>query len=96
MTSQKFPFQKGMIHRDSIFIPWNRKESLFMPENIFCAKSYTRPSPSAFPWFASKTKKINMFNFPKRLKTAAATPWVANFAKILPKDRVVLELWSII
>ena len=95
MTSQKFPFQKGMSHRSSIFTPWNRKESLFMPGNIFCAKSYTPPSPSAFPWFASKTK-IHMFNFSKGLKTAAATPWVVNFAKILPKDRVVLELWSII
>ena len=24
MTSQKFPFQKGTSHRDSIFTPWNR------------------------------------------------------------------------
>ena len=33
-----------------------------------------------------------MFNFSKRLKTVAATPWLVNFAKILPKDGVVLEL----
>ena len=24
LTSQKFPFQNGTSHRDSIFIPWNR------------------------------------------------------------------------
>ena len=24
MTSQKFPFQKGTSHRNSIFTPWNR------------------------------------------------------------------------
>ena len=51
MTLQKFSFQKGMSHRDSIFTPWNRakleKESLFMPENIFSStKLYP---PSAFP-----------------------------------------------
>ena len=95
MTSQKIPFQKGMSHRDSIFPPWNRKESLFMPENIFSANCYTPLTPLHFHGLQAK-QKIHMFNFLKRLKTAAATPWVVNFAKILPKDRAVLELWSII
>ena len=96
MTSQKFPFQKGMSHRDSIFTSWNRKESLFMPENIFSAKIYTPRPPLHFHGLQAKQKKNHMFNFSKRLKTAAATPWVVNFAKILPKDRAVLELFSII
>ena len=57
MTSQKFPFQKGMSDRDSIFTPWNRAKlikSFLCLKPSFQAQNYT---PPAFPWFSSKTKK---------------------------------------
>ena len=65
MTSQKFPFQKGMSHRDSILTPWNQakfeKKSLFMPENIFSAtKLYL---PLRFYGFQAKQKNSYVLFF---------------------------------
>ena len=66
MTSQKFPFQNGTSHCDSIFTPWNGaklEKITFMPETIFSGtKSYPPPPPpSAFPCFSSKTKRNSYF-----------------------------------
>ena len=73
MTSQKFLFQKGTSHRDSIFTPWNRAELqkiiFFMPENIF---SGTKLYPLLhFHRFEAKQKKSSRLIS----KTTATTPW---------------------
>ena len=59
MRSEKFPFQKGTSHRDSIFTSWNRakleKQSLFIPENIF---SGTKSYPLCISMVFKQNKKI--------------------------------------
>ena len=82
MTSQKFPFQNGTSHRDSVFTPWNRakreKKSLFMPENIF-------PGTNLYPLCISmflKQNKYFVFSILQDVsfkKTNAATPLVNRF-----------------
>ena len=88
MTSKRIPIEKGTSHQDSIFTPWNRvkleKKSLSMPENIF---SGTKLYPLCISMVFKQNKKIDMFNFSRRLisKTIAATPWGIDLPKILPK-----------
>ena len=78
ITSQKFPFQKGTSHRDSIFTPWNRaklEQNHFLSlKTSFLAQNYT------FHGFQAR-QKIHMFNYSRRLisKTTPATPPVNRF-----------------
>ena len=78
MTSQKFPFQMGMSHHDSIFTPWNRakvKKSLFMPESIFSgAKLYL---PLHFHGFEAKQKNsyLQFFEMSHFENSCSNPPW---------------------
>ena len=67
MTSQKFLFQNGTSHRDSIFTHF------FMPENILPGTDLYLTLH--FHGFEAK-QNIRMFTFSRRLisKTIAATP----------------------
>ena len=82
MTSQKFPFQNGTSHRDSIFTSWIQakfdKNHFLCLETPFLAQSYT---PFCISIVFKQKQKFHRFNFSRRLisKTTAATPLVNRF-----------------
>ena len=87
MMSQKFPFQNGTSHCDSIFTSWIQakldKNHFLCLKTPFLAQSYT---PLCISIVFKQKQKFHRFNFSRRLisKTTAATPWRIDFAKILP------------
>ena len=57
MTSQKFPFQNGTSHRDSVFTLWKHAKLgkiTFMPKNIF-------PGTNLYPLCISMALKQNKY-----------------------------------